>query len=63
MKVKFCCDNHANIHSKKAHVFDTEKDLGYPDGDWAELTQDEKEDMVKEWAYEQFEYWIEEDEK
>jgi len=27
MKVKFCCDNGANIHSKKVRTFDTVRDL------------------------------------
>jgi hypothetical protein len=58
MKVTFCCDNGANIHSKRKEKFDTEKDLGFTDEEWNEMTDEEKYEIVKDWAFEKFDYWL-----
>lgn len=56
MKIKFCCDNGANIHSTLEHTFKP-KDLGFTEDEWKELSDDEKMEIVKEWAFERFDYW------
>ncbi len=56
MKVQFWCDNGANIHSKRYDIFDVEKDLSIAEEEWATLTEDEKYEIVKEWALEWFDY-------
>jgi hypothetical protein len=61
MKVKFCCDNGANIHSKREEVFDTKKDFGLTDEEWQEMSDKEKDEMVKEWMWDYLEYWFEEE--
>ena len=59
MKIKFWCDNGANIHSCREDVF-TLRDLGYSAEEWSEMTEDEKYDVVKDWAMERFDYGFEE---
>jgi hypothetical protein len=59
MKIKFWCDNGANIHSERKDIF-TPEDLGYTEEDWAEMTEDEKQEVVKDWALERFDYGFEE---
>jgi hypothetical protein len=50
MKVKFCCDSGANIHSKNEEEFEaTEDDLGYTEEDWKNLSDDEKYQACKEY--------------
>jgi len=61
MKVKFCCDNGANIHSKKVRTFDTVRDLHLDGGEWEKMTEDEKHKILECWANEQYEYWYEEE--
>ena len=63
MKVRFCCDNGANVHSRKVQVFDTEEDLGLTGEEWIGMNEDEKNKIVEEWAMEQFEWWCEEEEQ
>jgi hypothetical protein len=60
MKIKFCNDNNANIHSKDEDIFDLEKDLGLKPEEWREMSESDRLEMVKEWALEKFEYWYEE---
>lgn len=60
MKVKFWCDNAANIHSEKTITMDTEKDLGLDPGEWESFSVEEKEAYVADWANEQFSYGYEE---
>lgn len=61
MKVTYYCSNGANSHSTRTEVFDTEDDLGYTDDEWAELTDDDKYALAKEWANERLEIGIRED--
>ena len=51
MKVKFVCDSGANIHSARTEVVDTE-DYGYTDEKWLELSEEQKQEIVEEWANE-----------
>jgi len=50
--VKFYCDNGANIHSCRTEKIDTEKDWGLLEGEWESMSEDEKYEMAKEWAFE-----------
>lgn len=61
MKITFHCDNNANIHSEKTAEFDLEGDLGLTEEQWLAMSDDEKNDMVREWALEDFEYWYSRD--
>lgn len=60
MKVTFKCDNGANILSEKKQVFDTKKDFDLTDEEWMELSDEEKNEYVHDWAMENFSYWYEE---
>jgi hypothetical protein len=56
--VYFNCDSGANIKSCRTDKIDTEADLGLAQGEWEAMTDDEKQEMVNEWAYERLEiYW------
>lgn len=57
MKITFHCDNNANIHSERADEFSPE-DLGITEEQWRSYSEDEKNELVKEWALERFEYWF-----
>lgn len=61
MKVRFCCDSGANIHScNKTDWFDTVKDLGLSEGEWEEMSEEDKWDMANEWANNYLEIYYEE---
>lgn len=59
MKVKFGCDNGANIHSARTEIFDTLEDLGYEDEEWTALSTYEKYELAKEWCFERLDIWVE----
>lgn len=49
--VKFWCNSGANIHScKTSQVIDTDT-LGYDDGEWESMTEDEKYKEAEQWAW------------
>ncbi len=50
MKVKFWCDSGANIHSMNSEIIDIKEDFDVTDEEWAEMDDDEKWDMAKNWA-------------
>ena len=57
MKIKYwCC---IGLSPEKTEIYDTE-DFGYTDEEWAELTQDEKEEGVYDWAMQHVSYGIKE---
>jgi len=60
MKVRFVCDSGANIHSARTEVINTE-DYGLSDEEWMELTDDEKQKFVEEWAYENLQIYFDEE--
>ena len=63
MKVRFCCDSGANIYScKKSEWFDPVKDLGFDEGNWETMTEDEKYQEADFWARETLEIYYEEKE-
>ncbi len=50
--VQFNCDSGANIHScKESGWLDTVEDLGLDEGEWEDYSDEEKEQMAKDWAY------------
>lgn len=59
MRVRFNCDNGANFHSKYSETFDVE-DFGYSEKEWKELSDEDKESVLRDWALERYEYWMEE---
>ena len=50
MKIKVWLDSGANIHSCRTTTFDT-SEFGLTDEEWRELSEDEKEAMAKEVAF------------
>lgn len=67
MKVTFNLDNGANIHSCRSVTFDLEtekgqKELGYTKEEWTDLSDDEKQEEVQNWADNYLEIYYEEEE-
>ena len=60
MKITFHCDNGANIHSEHKEELDLEE-FGFTEDEWRALTDDEKNEVVRDWAFERFEYWYREE--
>lgn len=58
-KIKFVCDNNANIHSSREETY-TLKQLGLTEEEWDEMSEEDRYKMVEDWAMERFEYWFEE---
>ena len=60
MEVQFWCDNGAN--SRRIETFSLEQ-LGLEEDEWKKMTDDERMEMVREWALERFDwgYEVEED--
>lgn len=56
MKIKVWCDNGANIHSKRSTVIDIMKVFGFDNDEWAALTDDERDDILRDIAMEWFEW-------
>lgn len=50
MEIRFYCDSGANIHSEKSETF-TIEDLGLEEGEWDDMSNDEKYRMAEEWAW------------
>lgn len=51
MKVKFYVDSGANIHSNnESEWLDTVEDLGMEEGEWEEMSDDDKFQEVQDWA-------------
>lgn len=58
MKVKFSLDNGANIHSCREQIIDIEKMYDLTDEEWIEMSDDDKYELVQEWANNYIEiYW------
>lgn len=49
-KVRFFCDSGANIHSCREDEFDTVADLGFEEGEWETLSDEEKWEEANQWA-------------
>ena len=60
MKVKFCVDNGANIHSCKESIIDLEAVYDITDVEWGNMSDDDKYSLVEEWGNQYIEmYWEE----
>ena len=59
-KVKFRCDSGANISSERWEIVDTVKDWGMKEGEWEEMSEEEKFKIAEEWANERLEIGFEE---
>ena len=60
MKVKFYCNSGANAVSTRVEIVDIE-DYGYTDNEWHALTDDQKYEIVEEWAWERLEIGFKEE--
>ena len=60
MKVRFCCDSGANIHSCRSEILDTVEDLGFDEGEWETLSDDAKTSLLDDWAAARLEIYYEE---
>ena len=59
MRVKFYCDSGANIHSCREEEIDLVEDWGMTKEECETLTEDEKLELAKEWAYERLDIGME----
>lgn len=59
MKVKFWCDNNANIDSQRSETFEL-SDFGYTEEEWKAMSEEEKQKHVEDWAMERFDFGFEE---
>lgn len=50
MKLKLFCDSGANIHSCRTNTIDLESEWGITDEEWNTYTDEEKYNLVREWA-------------
>ena len=63
MKIRFCCNSGANVHScNKSKWMDTVKDLGLEEGEWENMSDEERWGMANEWANNYLEIYYEEKE-
>lgn len=60
MKVEFCCDSGANIHSCRKQTVDTVKDLGLDEGEWEGMGEEDKYKIAEEWANDRLEIYFKE---
>jgi len=61
--IKFWCDSGANIHSCKRGEITTDE-LGFSDCEWDEIPEEEKEEIMKEYALDGLDWgWVEENKK
>ena len=56
MKVKFVCNSGANIHSAREEIIDLE-DWGISAQDWQDMTEEQKQEVVQDWAYDRLEIY------
>ena len=56
MKIRVYLDSGANIHSCYERIIDLENDLGINESEWAELSEYDKDYMMKEFAFESSEW-------
>lgn len=51
MKIKVWCDSGANIHSCREDIIDLAKDWNISDEEWKQMSEEEKQNEVDNWAY------------
>ncbi|EOU3311727.1 hypothetical protein ACNVJZ_001493 [Cronobacter sakazakii] len=59
-KFKVWLDSGANIHSKYEQVVDLEDDLGIDSEEWDQMTDEGKEEVMKDIAWERMDWGFEE---
>jgi len=59
MKIKVWCDSGANAFSQRTEIIDL-YDWGIGEQEWSEMSEDAKEALVEEWAYDKLEIGFEE---
>lgn len=59
-KFKVWLDSGANIHSKYEQVVDLEDDLGIDSEEWDQMTDEGKEEVMKDTAWERMDWGFEE---
>lgn len=60
MKIRVWCDSGANIHSRYEATIDLEHETGISPEDWAEMSEEAKEEEMKEIAWRNLEWGFEE---
>jgi hypothetical protein len=55
MKIRLWCDSGANIHSCREEIIETETYWGMSDEEWSEMSEDEKAELVNDWAHDRLE--------
>ncbi len=51
MKIQFNCNSGANIHSNNNSGWLDTADIGYTDEEWRALSEDDKYEEAKDWAW------------
>jgi hypothetical protein len=60
IKIRYWLDSGANIHSMYEDVTTTEE-LGIPDSEWIEMTEEQKDEVMRDLAWERADWgWSEE---
>lgn len=59
--IKFHCNSGANIHSCRTATIDTVKNLGLEEGEWESMSEEDREAVVEEWAWQRLEIYYTED--
>lgn len=60
-KVTFYCNSGAEGGDTRIEELDTVEDLGLEEGEWEEMSEEERYFIVDEWANERLEIWYEEE--
>lgn len=60
-KVTFYCNSGAEEGDTRIEELDTVEDLGLEEGEWEEMSEEERYFIVDEWANERLEIWYEDE--
>ena len=58
--VEFNCNSGANIHSCRTEKVDTVEQLGLDEGEWEGMDEEDRYEIVKEWAWGRLEIYYNE---
>ena len=56
-KVIFNCNSGANIHSCRTEEIDTVEDLGFDEGEWESMSEEDRDKEVARWALDKIEIY------
>jgi len=59
--VNFNCNSGASIHSCRTEKVDTVKELGLNEGEWEAMSEEDRQKVVEEWAWQKLEIYYTED--